>query len=106
MQERGSKMSEEQSLAMIQGTLDGMHESGLLDNAVAIESSTVLMGTDSPLDSLAFVTFIGELEGRLNRETGKELSVVLSEVQKLNADPIHLSAGTMARFLVQLVAGN
>lgn len=98
-------MSEEDGLAMIQQTLDGLHRSGLMKDRVLVQSSTVLLGTGSPLDSLAFVTFVADLEDQLNRETGKELSVVLTEVHEFNEGVTYLNAETMARYLVQLTNG-
>ena len=98
-------MSEEDGLAMIQQTLDGLHRSGLMKDRVLVQSSTVLLGTGSPLDSLAFVTFVADLEDQLNRETGKELSVVLTEVHDFNEGVTYLSAETMVRYLVQLTNG-
>ena len=99
-------MSEERVLAMIQETIDGLYKSALIPAAVKVNVDTVLLGTGSPLDSLAFVTFIADLEDRLTRESGREVSLVLSELHDFNTDVLYLSAGVVARYVANLTSGN
>ena len=61
---------------------------------------TVLLGTGSALDSVAFVTFVADLEERLARETGLELYVVLDDIHEFNANAPSLSADALARYIV------
>ena len=99
-------MFEEQALELIQETISGLQRSGLIANPVAVEGDTVLLGAGSPLDSLAFVTFIADLEDRLNRETARDFSLVLTELHEFNANVPYLSAQAMARFIARLTDGN
>lgn len=99
-------MSNERALAIIQETLDGLHRSGLVQNRIAVEGSTVILGAGSPLDSLGFVTFVADLEERLNQESSRELSLVLNELHEFNAQVPYLSAETVAKYMVSLTDGH
>jgi len=99
-------MLEEHALELIQETISGLQRSGLIANPVAVEGDTVLLGAGSPLDSLAFVTLIADLEERLNRKTGRDLSLVLTDLHEFNASVPYLSAQTMARFIARLTDGS
>jgi hypothetical protein len=95
-------MSEEQGLALTKEIIQGLYRAGLLKDALEVGPATVLLGNGSPLDSLAFVTFISDLEDRLCRETGRELSLILSDIHDYNANVTYLDAATMARYLAGL----
>ncbi len=93
------------ALQLIQETIAALRRSGMVENATAVTGETALMGTGSPLDSIAFVTFVTELEERLSRETNQELYLVLRDIHDFNGDAEVLSADTMARYLVKLAGG-
>jgi hypothetical protein len=99
------ELSEQRALAMIQEILNGLHRSGLIESVVPVGADTVILGAGSALDSLGFVTFVADLEDRLSRETDKELSLVLNELHEFNADVPYLSAGTVAKYMVELTNG-
>jgi acyl carrier protein len=92
-----------QAFELIQDTLNSLLRIGLIDQQeVAALEDTVLLGGGSPLDSIAFVTFITELEDRLSRAENKDLFLVLKDIHNFNADNANLSVGTLARYLVKL----
>ncbi len=95
-------MSDEQAYTLMRESLDSLRRSGLLTSEIALTRDTVLLGTGSPLDSMAFVTFITDLEDRLNRTTGKELYLVLSEIHEFNHDHAALSSDTLARHIAAI----
>lgn len=99
-------MDEQRSLAIIQETIDGLHRSALITTPVEVTRETVLLGTGSPLDSLAFVTFIADLEDRLSQEMGREISFVLTDLHNFKADVPYLDAGTMSRYITQVANHN
>ena len=96
--------SKERALALIQESLDSLQRSGMLNQAVAVTSDTVLLGTGSFLDSLGFVTLVTELEDRMNQEMGREIYFVLDEVQNFNINNPFLSAGVFADYMQDLAA--
>lgn len=91
-----------QALKLIQDSLTSLRRVGLVEQDVAVNNETVLLGSGSPLDSIAFVTFITDLEDRLNRETNQELYLVLKDIHNFSAGTPHLSAGTLAQYVVGL----
>ena len=87
--------SEQNALALITETLLSLQRFG---------PATILLGPGSMLDSLAFVTFIAELEDKLNRLAGHELSLVLNEIHDFNTDASRLTVDVLARYLVKLTS--
>ena len=72
---------------------------------MTLTGDTVLLGTGSPLDSIAFVTFVTDVEERLGRETDQELYFDLTDIHEFNTEAASLSADTLARYLVKLTQG-
>lgn len=95
-------ISYECAVELIQDSLSSLQRVGLIKQEVAVRDDTVLLGTGSPLDSIAFVTFITDLEDRLIQETNQELFLVLNEIQEFNIDDPYLTAGTIAQYIVGL----
>ncbi len=95
-------LSQEKAMTMIEDSIAGLRRAGLLGADLAVDGGLVLLGTGSPLDSIAFVTFITDLEDRLNGETGKDLYLVLTDIHEFNTDNARLTVETLARYLVKL----
>ena len=91
-----------QAVQLIQDALNSLRRVGLIEQDVIAKDEIVLLGAGSPLDSMAFVTFIADLEDRLGRETGQELYMVLKEIHAFNSSNSVLTAGVLANFLVEL----
>ncbi|HEY1952394.1 MAG TPA: hypothetical protein VGG76_06275 [Gemmatimonadaceae bacterium] len=96
-------VTNDQALQLIQDSLDGLHESGIIPDAVRVDDGTVLLGTGSALDSIGFVTFVTEVEDRLQRDTGKDHYLVLADIHEFNAGESYLSAGSLARYISHLL---
>ena len=90
------------ALELIQKSCDSLHRVGLLEKEITIQESTVLLGSGSPLDSIAFVTFVTELEDRLNQaEDQDDLFLVLKDIHE-DVDDSSITAGVLARYLTRL----
>jgi acyl carrier protein len=87
---------------LIKESLSSLERTGLIKQEVIIDKDTVLLGTGSPLDSIAFVTLVADLEDRLNRETGQELSLVLNEIHEFNVNVPYLTAETLSEYMIKL----
>jgi acyl carrier protein len=98
-------ISEQRALELMQDSLTGLRRSGMIDREVRVDAETPLLGTGSQLDSMAFVTFISDLEDRIGRETGDEVFIVLDEVHDFNADNPYLAASTLAGYIQRLTSG-
>ena len=95
-------LSYERALQLLQDSLASLHRSGLLETDLRLTDDTVLLGTGSLLDSIAFVTFVTDVEERLGRATNQELYLILTDIHEFNTDSVSLSAGALARYLVKL----
>jgi len=92
----------EQSIQLIQVSLDNLHDSGMLADKVVATADTVLLGVGANLDSVGFVTFVTDLEERLSRELGRDVFFVLDEIQDFNVTNPFLSASVFANYMTRL----
>ena len=95
-------LSQEYALQLIGDSIAGLRRVGLIEEDLTVTGDTVLLGSGSALDSIAFVTLVTDIEERLNRETGKELYLVLTDIHEFNTDSAHLSAALLARYMAKL----
>lgn len=95
-------LSPDRALQLIQESIASLRRAGLIETDITVTGDTVLLGAGSELDSIGFVSFVIEMEDRLNRETGKELYLVLTDIHEFNTDSAQLSADTLARYAVKL----
>ena len=93
-------MKKETSFQILQDAFSSLYRSGMLEQDITIEENTVILGVGSPLDSLAFVTFITDIEDRISSETGREIYLVLNEIQEFNDEEQHITAGNLADYIV------
>jgi acyl carrier protein len=91
-------------LALLQESMQGLRRSGIVEADIDVAPDTVLLGTGSSLDSMGFVTFVTDVEERLNRETGQDLYIVLTELEERYPGAASLSAAMFADYLVSLTA--
>ena len=95
-------ITEKLASKLIKDSLSSLQRSGLIEQEVTIDKETVLLGSGSTLDSVAFVTLVADLEERLNRETGQELSLVLNEIHEFNVNVPYLTAETLSKYMIKL----
>ena len=91
-------------LSLLQESIQSLRRSGIIEAAIDVNGETVLLGAGSSLDSMGFVTFVTDVEERLNRETGKDLYIVLTELEERYPGAPALSASMFADYLVTLAA--
>ena len=97
-------MEKERILALLRESVLSLRRSGIIEVDMDVEADTVLLGTGSSLDSMGFVTFVTDVEERLNRETGQDLYIVLTELEELYPGAAQLTASMFADYLVRLSA--
>lgn len=98
-------MTREAALGMMAEVLEGLRRSGMADPGDPLSTDTVLIGAGAVLDSVGFVTFVAEVEDRLNADRKEPLEVILTEVWQFNADDPSLNAGILADYCAHLVTG-
>ncbi len=92
-------IGEQRVLELIQESFDGLYRVGLIKNETKVDDRTILLGNGATLESIAFVTFVADLEDRLDRENGQPVYLVLSEIHEFNPSKSSLAAGTLAQFI-------
>lgn len=91
-------------LDLLQESMQSLRRSGIIEAEVDVDPETVLLGEGSSLDSMGFVTFVTDVEERLNRATGKDLYIVLTELEERYPGAAALTAAMFADYLVALSA--
>jgi len=97
-------LSEEQIVTLMQDCATELYRGKIFAAELTVTPETILLGADSPLDSLGFVTFVAEIENRINDETGKDLSISLMEVEGLDENNPHMTAGKLAAYVARELA--
>jgi len=93
----------ERSLQLIQEAFDSLHEAQLLEQHIDATEDTILIGTGTLLDSIGFVTFITELEDRIQLETGEDFPLVLGDIYDASPDQGRLTVSRLGRYLAGAV---
>ena len=93
-------MTKQDALRIVQDSFTSLHRTGILAEDITAQDQTVLLGAGSPLDSIAFVTFVTDVEDRLSRELNHDVSLVLTDLHQANADASSLTVDTFARYLL------
>ena len=91
-------------LTLLQESIQSLRRSGIIEAEIDVDSETVLLGTGSSLDSMGFVTFVTDVEERLNRETGQDLYIVLTDLEERFPGAPALTASMFADYLVALTS--
>ena len=90
-------------IALLQDSLQSLRRSGIVETDANIESETVLFGAGSFLDSIGFVTFVTDVEERLNRRTGRDVYIILTDLEELYPGSQQLTASMFADYLTGLI---
>jgi len=89
---------------LLQESLDSLTRAGTIQHSIRLTPETQLLGPESALDSIGFVTFVTDIEDRLQRTTEKECYLVLNEIAQFNVNSPSLTADVLARYMVQLAS--
>jgi len=95
-------MDTQSALQLMQETFDSMQRSGMLEDAIIVNSDTVILGSGSSLDSLGFVTFISDLEERVSDKANQEHYLILTDIHDFNTEQSFLSVGTLAQYVAKI----
>ena len=95
-------MKKEHAVQLVLESLQKLKGMDMIDKNEEFSSGTVLLGKESPMDSIGFVTFVTELEERISKETKKDLYLVLDEINEFNINNPKLSVDNLAQYIVKL----
>lgn len=99
-------MTKDRVLRIVQESFDALSESELIAEPLTATDGTELLGPGSLLDSIAFVTFMVELEDRLRPEIGDDgtFNLSITEIHDFNPEKSTLSVGTLTDYIVHLTS--
>ncbi|HEX9484093.1 MAG TPA: hypothetical protein VF929_05910 [Gemmatimonadaceae bacterium] len=86
-----------------------MASSDLIKEKVHVDGQTQLLGPNSLLDSIAFVTFMVELEDRITQTLEPDapmFSLSIGDIHDFNPDKASLTTGTLADFTVRATSAH
>ena len=92
-------ISNENTYKLINECVDSLVRSGSIDPIENFSRETVILGVGSELDSISFVTFITEVEDRVQSETGEEFYLVLNEIDAFNINNPNLTIGGLSDYI-------
>ena len=95
-------MDHNSAIEMMQDCLDSLTRSGTINHSVELRPEAELLGSNALLDSIGFVTFVTDLEDRLQVKLNKECYLVLNEIADFNVNSPSLTIGTLAHYILKL----
>ena len=98
-------IDKEEALRLIEESLESLTRAGLVETRISVGPDTVLLGSGADLDSIGFVTFVTDLEDRIQGRAKQEHYLVLTEIAQFNIDSPALTAGVLARYIEDLTGG-
>ncbi len=96
-------MNSKEALVLISEVLVNLENENLLDVPVVFSDNLPLLGPDSPLDSLSFISFLTELEDRLTILNNRDTYIVLNDIAEFDVSSNRLTAMQLASHLTKLV---
>jgi len=96
-------MKEERALELIAASLATLDDNERFTQDDVILENVILLGVESPLDSIEFVGFVTDLEERISVEADKDLYLVVNEIEQFNINELNLTAATLAKHIIKLV---
>ena len=95
-------ISKNNIIPLVQKSLDGLYESSMLIEKILVDDETPLFGGGSNIDSMCFVALMTEVEDKLSEATGKDIFVVLTDLEELYPNSPVLTVGMLANYLIIL----
>ena len=96
--------SKDEVVQIIYLAIDDINQDLPADGKLGKSPSTVLLGDDSKLDSLAFINFILAVEERVRERLGDKLSLVNQDSMSSTDGPFQ-TVEKLAQFIVDLRSG-
>ena len=97
-----STITQTEAANMISDCIESLVRSGTIEAQKKVTAHTVILGRDSNLDSLGFITLVTELEDRLEKAVGREIYLVLDEIDEFNIDNPSLTVAVLSQYIETL----
>ena len=97
-------LDQNSAIEIMKESIDSLARSGTIKNLIELSPLTQLLGPNSPLDSLGFVTFVTDLEDRMQVKLNRECYLSFNEIIEFNVNSPSLTVDILAQYLVKLAA--
>ena len=97
-------MTREAILLMMADILEGLRRSGMAESGKALTEDDVLIGTRLILDSIGLVTFIAEVEDRINENRDEPIELILTDIWEFKSETPSLTVGMLADYCAKITA--
>jgi|GEM_PF-898037 len=84
---------------IFQDSLDKLLSSGMIDSRIDVNDDLVLLGEESSLDSISFVTFFMDIEEGISKKTNSELYLSIDKIIEFNSN----GAGMTVKLLIDYI---
>lgn len=99
---KNNLLTQEHIISFLQKTMDGLFESGIVENKIAISPETLLIGDGATLDSVGFITLLSEIEEKVNSYTNKDIYIVFTDIQERNSNSNSLNVKMLSDYLIDI----
>ena len=96
------KLDRPQVVCLIRASLEQLNSERTAEEQIDVGDDTPLLTTDSQLDSLAFISFVADLEDRLYASTEQDF-VLVGELDASEGHPFK-TVSTLANHIVEMAA--
>ena len=86
----------------MQESINSLVRAGTIEVGLELKPTTQLLGPDSFLDSIGFVTFITDIEDRMQAHLDKECYFVLNQINQFDVNSPNLTVVSLAKYMAQL----
>ena len=89
----------EKILQIFQDSYEALFSGDYIEKEITVNENTNLIGGDSVLDSIGFVTLFAEVEERLSDLVGDEVFLVFEDIADLDLDEPELTVAVMINYI-------
>jgi|LauGreDrversion4_2_1035121.scaffolds.fasta_scaffold745313_2 acyl carrier protein len=97
-------LTKEMALQLMSECADSLLRSNVIQDPIDLTPGAFLYGDAANLDSIAFVSFITDVEERLNEKYGGDLVIALLDIDDFDDSAPVLTVDRFADYLVRLTA--
>lgn len=96
-------ITSENAYTLIVDCIESLVRSESIEPIENLSRETIVLGVGSVMDSISFITFITEVEDRIQMETEEDYYLVLNEIDAFNINNPHLKLGVLAEYMAATV---
>lgn len=93
----------ETSINVIRETFESLQKSEVVASDLSFSEELIVLGSNTAFDSLGFVTFISDLEDRASEVAGRDVFLVLDDINDFNLNSPSLTVKALSMYVASLL---